>query len=141
MDEKKSWWKSFIGRLSYRYRFVVLNDETYEEKASFLLSRLNVILALSTIIVLNMIFTSLVIIYTPLKQYIPGYGDYKLRKQIKQLMNETDQLTAKVQNSERWASNVRMVLSGDIPADKQYQKPEGAKEKEDQNKNTKNRRK
>lgn len=128
MDEKKSWWGSFIGRLSYRYRFVVLNDETYEEKASFLLSRLNVILALSTIIVLNMIFTSLVIVYTPLKQYIPGYGDYKLRKQIKQLMNETDQLTTKVQTSERWASNVKMVLSGEIPADKQYQKSEDTKE-------------
>ena len=123
MEIKKTWWKKFINRLSYRYRFVVLNDETYQEKASFLLSRLNVILAVSTIVVINIIFTSLVIIYTPLKQYIPGYGDYGMRKQIKKLINETEDLTAKVQTNERWAGNVRMVLSGGIPPDKIYHEP------------------
>lgn len=123
MEGNKTRWKEFVGRMKYRYRFVVLNDETYEEKASFLLSRFNVLLALSTIVVINMIFTSLIIIYTPLKQYIPGYGDYGMRKQIKKLINETDELSAKVKTNERWVGNVKMVLSGGIPPEKMYQKP------------------
>lgn len=123
MESKKTRWKEFVSRMKYRYRFVVLNDETYEEKASFLLSRFNVLLALSTIVVVNMIFTSLIIIYTPLKQYIPGYGDYGMRKQIKKLINETEELSAKVKTNERWVGNVKMVLSGGIPAEKMYQKP------------------
>lgn len=134
METKKKWWKAFINRLSYRYRFVVLNDETYEEKASFLLSKLNVILALSTVVVINILLTSLVIIYTPLKQYIPGYGDYGMRKQIRKLINETDQLTAKVQTSERWVGNVKMVLSGGIPENEMYQKPADQKKGEESSK-------
>ncbi|MBK7956658.1 MAG: hypothetical protein IPK03_00150 [Bacteroidetes bacterium] len=116
-------WDYFIAKLSHRHRFVVLDDETYEEKASFLLSRLNVILALSTIAAVNIALTSLVIIYTPLKQYIPGYGDYGMRMQIRTLIKENEKLNSKVNTNERWVNNVKMVLNGEIPADKMYVRP------------------
>ena len=61
-------------RLRNRYRLVVMNDDTYEEVVTFRLSRMSVYIMLSTIFVLLVGLTVALIVFTPLKYYIPGYG-------------------------------------------------------------------
>src|ERR1700722_13072940 len=78
--------------LKNRYRFVVLNDETFEEKFSLILSRRNVWM-FGGVTAFTLIFlTAAAIIYTPLKYFIPGFGDYNYRSQILQLDFKTDSL-------------------------------------------------
>ena len=66
---------STLKRLQNRYRLVVMNDDTYEEVVTFKLSRMSVYITLSTIFVLLTGLTVALIVFTPLRLYIPGYGD------------------------------------------------------------------
>ena len=69
--KKKS---GFFQRLKNKYRLVMMNDETFEEKVSFRLSRLNVFIAIGASVIILIIITTYIIAFTPLREYIPGYG-------------------------------------------------------------------
>ncbi len=69
----KSKKRKFIKRLKNKYRLIVVNDETLNESASVVLKPLNVFILFSTFAV---IFTTLIVLllfYTPLKEYVPGF--------------------------------------------------------------------
>lgn len=77
--------RKFIKRLRNRYRLIVMNDETLQERASVVLKPLNVFILFSVLVV---IFTTLIVLllfYTPLKEYVPGFDktDY-LRIKLEQ---------------------------------------------------------
>ena len=82
---------STLKRLRNRYRLVVMNDDTYEEVVTFKLSRLSVYVMLSTIFVLLVGLTVALIVFTPLKYYIPGTNmDYKSATELRQLKYKAD---------------------------------------------------
>jgi hypothetical protein len=84
---------STLQRLRNRYRLVVMNDDTYEEVVTFKLSRLSVYIVLSTIFVLLVGLTVALIVFTPLKYYIPGTStDYKSAGELRQLKYRVDEL-------------------------------------------------
>lgn len=83
---------STLKRLRNRYRLVVMNDDTYEEVVTFKLSRLSVYFMLSTIFVLLVGLTVALIVFTPLKYYIPGATtDYKSATELRQLKYKVDE--------------------------------------------------
>ncbi len=83
---------STLKRLRNRYRLVVMNDDTYEEVVTFKLSRLSVYIMLSTIFVLLVGLTVALIVFTPLKYYIPGATtDYKSATELRQLKYKVDE--------------------------------------------------
>ena len=82
---------STLQRLRNRYRLVVMNDDTYEEVVTFKLSRLSVYVMLSTIFVVLVGLTVALIVFTPLKYYIPGTSnDYKSVMELKRLQYWVD---------------------------------------------------
>ena len=100
--------------LKNKYRFVVLNDETFEEKFSLTLTRTNVWLFVSTIVVILIMLTASAMIYTPLKYFIPGFGDYNYRSQIVSLTFKTDSIEQALDQREMWLANMSKVINGDI---------------------------
>ena len=106
--------KKIFKNLKYKYRFVIYNETTFETEYSFLLSKLNVLLLFSFLTVLSLLFSIMIITFTPLKEYMPGYGDLGLRKQLRDVVNETETLHDKQQDNEKWAENIRKVLKGDL---------------------------
>ncbi len=109
-EEKK---KARIEKLRNKYRLVILNDDTFEEKVSFKLSRLNVVLLgiLSAFVLIAL--TTLLIAYTPLREYIPGYASTKLKKQAIELASAKDSLENVVARQGLYVDNIRRILSGD----------------------------
>src|SRR5437868_13719377 len=85
---------STLKRLRNRYRLVVMNEDTYEEVVKFKLTRLSVYIALSSIFVLMVCLTAALIIFTPLKYYLPGvgYGNAKQIKEYRDLKMRTDSM-------------------------------------------------
>src|ERR1700741_3089921 len=83
---------STLKRLRNRYRLVVMNDDTYEEVVTFKLSRLSVYIGLSTIFVVLIGLTVALIVFTPLKYYIPGYDDPKMGREYKRMKYTVDSL-------------------------------------------------
>lgn len=107
---------STFKRLRNRYRLVVMNDDTYEEVVTFKLSRLSVYIGLCTIFVVLVGLTVALIVFTPLKYYIPGYDDLRVGREYRQLKYKADALEKQVQFQETYIDNVRKVLRGDAAA-------------------------
>jgi len=103
-----------LKRLRNRYRLVVMNDDTYEEVVTFKLSRLSVYIGLSTIFVVLIGLTVALIIFTPLKYYIPGYDDLKLGREYRQMKYRVDSLERQVDYQARYIDNFKKVLNGDV---------------------------
>jgi hypothetical protein len=105
---------STLKRLRNRYRLVVMNDDTYEEVVTFKLSRLSVYIALSTIFVLLVGLTVALIIFTPLKYYIPGYDDLKIGREYQQLKYDADKMAKELNNLKQYEEGLRKgPLMGD----------------------------
>ncbi|HET8736622.1 MAG TPA: M23 family metallopeptidase [Pricia sp.] len=106
--------KEIKRKLLHKYRLVILNESTFEEKLSFKLSRLNVFVTGSFLIIGLIGLTALLIAFTPLREYIPGYASTKLKKQATNLTYTTDSLLRTLENTNTYLDNIRMVLRGDI---------------------------
>ncbi len=101
-----------LKRLRNRYRLVVMNDDTYEEVVTFKLSRLSVYVVLSTIFVLLTGLTVALIVFTPMKLYIPGYGNTSNTKQLRELKIRTDSLQQAMRYKDQYILNLKNVLQG-----------------------------
>jgi hypothetical protein len=90
-----------------------MNDDTYEEVVTFKLSRLTVYIGLSTIFVLLVSLTVALLVYSPLKYYIPGYGTGREnRAELQVLKMRTDSLEQALQYKDRYLDNIKNVLNG-----------------------------
>jgi hypothetical protein len=103
---------STLKRLRNRYRLVVMNDDTYEEVVTFKLSRMSVYIVLSTIFVLLVGLTVALIVFTPLKYYIPGYDDLQAGREYRRLKYKVDEMQTKVSNLEQYNAGLKKALSG-----------------------------
>ena len=92
MIPKREKRKRIVRKLRNKFRLVILNAETFEEKASLRLSPMNVIVFFGTIMLSLITITLYVIAFTPLREYIPGYADVNMRRSLVQLALNTDSL-------------------------------------------------
>jgi murein DD-endopeptidase MepM/ murein hydrolase activator NlpD len=98
-----------------KYRFVVLRDDSFKEVASLKLTKRNIAILGSTIFVSLIFLTAILIIYTPLKYYIPGYqGDFGYRSKIMKLQYETDSIESAMYMNNIKLLNLNNVLKGDF---------------------------
>lgn len=114
MAQKGKKRKEIRRKLLHKYRLVILNENTFEEKISFKLNRLNVFVTGMIFIIVLIGLTTLLIAFTPLREYIPGYSSTKLKRQATELTYKTDSLVTVLNYTNRYLDNVRMVLRGDV---------------------------
>ena len=101
-------------KLTFKYRFVVLNEETFEERFSFKLNRLNVILLGGTFAILLIGLTAFIMAFTPLREYIPGYSSSVLKKKASDLVYKVDSLQQQLAVNDLYIQNIQQVLTGKI---------------------------
>ncbi|RAI99431.1 hypothetical protein LX64_04565 [Chitinophaga skermanii] len=101
-----------LERLQHKYRLVIMNDDTYEEVTSFRLSRMSVYVAMSTVFVLLVAITVATVVFTPLRYYIPGYGDLKQRKEYLTLKMRADSMQKAIIARDQYLENVKQVING-----------------------------
>ena len=114
MNKKESRRQRISRKLLYKYRLVVLNDDTFEERFSFKLNRLNVFVFSTLFAVFLIGITTLIIAFTPLREYIPGYSSTALKNKATSLAYTTDSLHQVVAMNEQYIASIRRVLSGDV---------------------------
>ncbi|QCE41168.1 M23 family metallopeptidase [Psychroserpens sp. NJDZ02] len=110
--EKKS--KKIKKKLLHRYRLVILNDDTFEERLSLNLTRLNVFVLGTISAILLIVFTTILIAFTPLKEYIPGYSSTTLKKKAVQLSFKTDSLQRVIDLNDKYFTSIKKVLQGEV---------------------------
>ncbi len=106
--------QKILDRLKSKYKLVILNDETFEEKASFTLNRLNVFIVGSVLLVLLISIVTSLLIFTPLKEYIPGYADVSLRRDISEMSLKVDSLQMLVDANDKYIATIQSVINGTV---------------------------
>ena len=113
--KKERWYK----KLRNKYRLVLMNDETLEERLTFRLSRLNVYIALGTLAIVLIFLTTILIAFTPLREYIPGYTNVGLQKQLYELQIKTDSIEKDLVRKDRFIENLKDIINGkDLPGER-----------------------
>ncbi len=105
-----------LKRLRNHYRLVVMNEDTYEEVVKFKLTRVSVYLVMSTLFILMIAITASLIIFTPLRYYLPGsgYGDARQIKEYRLLKIRTDSMEQALNQQHRYYEDLQKVLNGKI---------------------------
>jgi murein DD-endopeptidase MepM/ murein hydrolase activator NlpD len=109
--------KDFFNKLKLKYRLVILDDDTFEEKASLRLSPLNVFISVGSLVLFLITSTIYIIAFTPLREYIPGYSDVNLKRNVYKLTLKADSLERQVQLKDQYLTNIKNVIQGKIYPD------------------------
>ena len=115
MRQRKT--KSFWHRIRFKYKLSFINEGTLEEVWSFRLSKLSAFVTLALFACFLIAVTALIIITTPIRNYLPGYLDVEVRKEIVENALRADSLERMVAIHELYLSNVAGILSGTLPLD------------------------
>lgn len=110
---KLSFWK----RIRFKYKLSFINENTLEEVWSFRLSQLSVFISLGVFAFSLVAFTAFIIIMTPIRNYLPGYLDVEVRKEIVQNALRADSLERMIEIQNLYLKNVTGIISGTIELD------------------------
>jgi murein DD-endopeptidase MepM/ murein hydrolase activator NlpD len=113
--KKKFDFSSFWEKIRFKYKLFFLNENTLEEVFSFKLSLLSGFLVLLSFIILLVILTSAIIINTPIRNYLPGYLDSEIRREIMENALKADSLEQVIQLQSQYLDNINAILKGDSP--------------------------
>lgn len=114
MVQKEKRGKRIRKKLLHKYRLVILNEETFEERFTFKLNRLNVFVFSTIFAVFLVSSTIFLIAFTHLREYIPGYSSSSMKRQVTRMIYQTDSLSQVIELNEQYLASVRNVLTGDI---------------------------
>lgn len=104
-----------MRRLRYKYRFKILNESTFEEVASFRLSRMNLFVAGGVFGIFMVLITTVIIAYTPLREYVPGYGSVAEQRQLLALSAEADSIENELMYKDFFIQNIQNLVLGKEP--------------------------
>jgi murein DD-endopeptidase MepM/ murein hydrolase activator NlpD len=106
--------RSLLDRMRDKYRLIIVDDETYEERTSFKLSRLNVLTVIASASLLISVILLSIVIYTPAKELIPGYSDANAKREAKRALERADEMEEDLYKKDLYLQNVLRVLKGEV---------------------------
>ena len=110
MAKKEKKEKKFANKLLHKYRLVILNEDTFEERFAIKLTRLNVFVLTSLSAIILVFFTIILIAFTPLREYIPGYSSTSLKKKATELNYKTDSLKRVLTTNEKYLESLTHIF-------------------------------
>lgn len=107
-----------LKKLNRKYDFQMSHDETGHTMLKFRLNLLNLILVAIGIALLLIVITTFIIAFTPLREYIPGYSDTHLNREVYQLNLRADSIERELQKRDIYFDNIKRIVEGyDFAAD------------------------
>ncbi len=101
-----------------------MNDQTFEEKLSFRLSRLNVFVLVGGLSILLIFLTTYIIAFTPLREYIPGYANVGMSEKIYELQRRADSLEEAFTEKDLYVYNLKQIIEGKEIVDRLPERPD-----------------
>jgi len=112
-NQKKHWYSKLVAR----YRLILLNQRTYEERLSVSVSLLQIVLLIIGLCLLVSAFVVFLFMFTPVKELVPGYVEDKWREDAYYSRRRVDSLIAVSQEQERYVKNLKVLLEGGVVKD------------------------
>lgn len=114
MSEKRLQFQTLKRRLLSKRRFIVYNEDTLAESFSLKLTLMNVFVVTASSAILIIFLTTIIIAFSPLREYIPGYASTELKKQATKLTMQSDSLLRVAQQNNQYINAVKAVLNGNL---------------------------
>ncbi|MFC5282267.1 M23 family metallopeptidase [Pedobacter alpinus] len=111
--------RKLIDKLREKYKLVILNDDTFEEKASFNASLWYLIIGTATFAILFIFLTITTIKFTPLREYLSVASDAGSKKEIIEAYSKVDSLEKLAKANEIYLNNLKDVITGKVNMAKQ----------------------
>lgn len=112
IKEKK---KNIVNKLKHKYRLIIYNDDTFEEVGFLRLSRLNLFSVIGTALILLITGVTLLIAFTPIREFIPGYPDGNMRRNIINNVYKLDSLEREIEIRDRYFQSINTIIRGETP--------------------------
>jgi murein DD-endopeptidase MepM/ murein hydrolase activator NlpD len=100
---------------SDKYRLTVINDTTFEEVWRVRLTQYNAFLLITFLIIFIIGATSSLIAFTNLREFIPGYPDVTMRRNILMSAIRLDSLDRELELRDKYFYNLNAIISGNQP--------------------------
>jgi len=108
-EKKKRSWRD-------KYRFAVSNDTTFEEIWRIRLTQYNAFLLITSLIFFIIGSTAMLIAFTNLREFIPGYPDITMRRNILVSAIRLDSLERELAIRDKYFANLNSIIAGNQPA-------------------------
>lgn len=106
-EKKKRSWKD-------KFRFSVINDKTLEEVWKIILTKYNAFLLITFVVLFLSVSTTALIAFTNLREFIPGYPDVEMRRNILMSAIRLDSLEREIAVRDKYFANLNAIISGDV---------------------------
>ena len=113
----QSWFSRLRSGRNEEYQLMIRDVKSFREVGSFNLTPLNLYVALSTIIVLVAVVVFCLVAYTPLRKYIPGYGDIVQRQEMNQMEDQLVEMEKQLRDQSLYIDNLRRTINGEATTD------------------------
>ncbi len=109
-DKKKNNWRD-------KYRYSVSNDHTLEEIWRVILTRYNAFLLITFLVLFIIGATTAMISFTNLREFIPGYPDVTMRRNILMSAIRLDSLDRELKLRDKYFDNLNSIIAGNKPVE------------------------
>lgn len=110
--ERDSFWK----RISYKYRLSVMNEDTLTEAWHIRLSRLGFVMLMTLMFFLTLGIFAVLIIYTPIRNVLPGYSE-SIRQQLISQTTQVDSLATNLALQQQYLDIIKQIAVGEVTSD------------------------
>lgn len=110
--------------LKNKFRLVIMNEDTFQEIASFKLTLFNFYLLGSSVLVFVGFLALVFIAVTPIKRYLPGYGLGSSSEEVLSLMRKVEEVENEMNAQRIYLNNVKRMLTGDVETEEDIPVPE-----------------
>lgn len=111
--KRKAIWKD----IKFKYRLTIINENTLEEVANLRVSKLNGVSVLLSVLTVLFLMAALIITFTPLRNYLPGYMNSEIRAQVVENALRADSLRLLVERQNFYIMNIQDIFGGNVKAD------------------------
>ncbi|NDW19039.1 M23 family peptidase [Dysgonomonas sp. 216] len=117
MSKRKNNKHDFWKRIHFKYKLSVINENTLEEVAKIRTSKFWGTLLVFFLVIILMVLSSIVIISTPIRNYLPGYLDSEIMEQALMSAIRADSLEQQLLHQSIYISNIQDIFAGKISVD------------------------
>ncbi|MCI1680946.1 MAG: M23 family metallopeptidase [Bacteroides sp.] len=114
---KRKQHKAFWKNIKFKYKLTIINENTLEEVVGLYVSKLNGISVLITALTFIFVVAALIIAFTPLRNYLPGYMNSEVRAQMVENALQVDSLQTLVDRQNMFIMNIQDIFRGNIRVD------------------------
>lgn len=120
MERKKNKKKqrlAFWKDIKFKYKLTIVDENTLQEVLGIRVSKLNGISVLLSALTVLFLLAALIITFTPLRNYLPGYMNSEIRAQVVDNALKADSLQKLLERQNLYIANIKDILKGEVKAD------------------------